>query len=129
MKRSSVLVGVLLACEPPAATVKAPAPSAPASVATVHGDACMKDIPDCEAACAMREANRTQHLEWFDRRCAAVVLGKNPDKAVGYTPPTIDGTSPPPPSKHAPATTSADCDPPFSYSTDGVKMWKLDCVE
>jgi hypothetical protein len=70
---------VLLRCEPPAVSQRASAP-----VETVepvaHGDACANDKPDCVAACALRESHRTEFLDFYDRRCAAVVLGKNPDK-------------------------------------------------
>lgn len=120
-----------LACVPPVApAAPSPAPSVEAAPAA-HGDACQKDIPDCEAACAMREANRTQNLEWFDRRCAAVVLGKNPDKAVGYEAPVASApASAPPAFSSAPVSSvKPSCDPPFTLGADGVKRWKRDCVD
>jgi hypothetical protein len=83
----SIIVG-LCSCEPatPAAT-PAPTPVVVAPQAPERADACRRDIPDCEASCALRETNRTDYIDWFDRRCAAVILGKNPDKAVGQLPP------------------------------------------
>ena len=70
---------VLVGCERPAA---APAP-APTVAAAPSADACQREIPDCAAACSLRETGRLEHIDWFDRRCAAVILGKNPDKVVG----------------------------------------------
>jgi hypothetical protein len=75
----------------------------------------MRDIPDCAAACALRETNRTEHLDWFDRRCAAVVLGKNPDKAVGSVP--------------SESARTVICDPPFTLDADGRKQWKPECLD
>lgn len=114
MRWSVALVVVAAACEPPSAPAAAPpAAVGSATSAAADGDACQSDIPDCEAACAMREAHRTTHIDWFDRRCAAVVLGKNPDKAV--EPPTVDGGRP-------------NCDPPFRLTEDGIKRWKRECL-
>ena len=115
------LVIAACACEAAPLPVSHVATAASVAPASTVGDACQTDIPDCEAACAMREAHRAQHLEWFDRRCAAVVLGKNPDRAVASD---ADGGV-------APATTvkHADCDTPFYYESTGVKKWKLSCVE
>jgi hypothetical protein len=81
----------LASCEPPrAASSPATEPALSSPVAdSARADACQREIPDCAAACALRETGRTDHLEWFDRRCAAVVLGKNPDKAVGYVAPAV----------------------------------------
>lgn len=85
MKR--LLVIVLCACEPVApASSPVSAPSI-ATQAPERADACRRDIPDCEAACALRETSRTDYIDWFDRRCAAVILGKNPDKVMGQLPP------------------------------------------
>lgn len=92
---------VLVGCERPAS---APAPAAPAAP-TVVADSCQREIPDCAAACSLRETGRLEHVDWFDRRCAAVILGKNPDKAVGPPPDvvasvpeaTAGSASPPPP--------------------------------
>ena len=72
----------------PAPVVSAPTPVVAAAEPTVRADDCHRDIPDCAAACALRETGHTEHVDWFDRRCAAVVLGRNPDKAVGYSPPS-----------------------------------------
>jgi hypothetical protein len=133
MHRSLTTLGVLvlfgaLACETAHPTVAPPANPAPTGSYILRGDACMSDIPDCEAACAMREAGRTNHVEWFDRRCAAVVLGKNPDKAVAGAP--VDGTdasAPPPSASVQPPTVR--CDPPFSIDENGLKHWKRNCLD
>ena len=77
-----------------------------------HADDCRRDIPDCSAACALRETNHLEFIDWYDRRCAAVILGKNPDKTAGVEPPV------PPKS----------CDPPFTLDAQGVKIWKRDCL-
>lgn len=92
MKRLSVVLLLLCACERPA-----PEAAAPASTASpvVVADACRRDIPDCAAACALRETGRLDHIDWFDRRCAAVILGKNPDKAVGPPPDYVVAVVPP----------------------------------
>ncbi len=84
MKRALFAL-VIVACEPVA---PAAAPPTATTVATQpeRSDACRKDIPDCEAACALRETNRTDYIDWYDRRCAAVILGKNPDKLMGQLP-------------------------------------------
>jgi hypothetical protein len=116
---------ILVACQPVAT---APSTPARAPVATVEetparGDACQSDIPDCEAACALREVRRTAHLDWFDRRCAAVVLGKNPDKAVGYVPPTPVEVVP------TPRPSTVDCEPPYTLDTTGRKKWKRECFD
>ena len=115
MRRAVAFVFVV-ACDAPVAP-------APASIqpALALGDACQNDIPDCEAACALREVHRLDHIDWFDRRCAAVVLGKNPDKAVGYVPPAIDVVD-----ASAP-TVQVSCEPPYSLGPDGIKTWKREC--
>jgi len=81
------------ACQPPAA----PAPSTEASDARAplaHGE-CRDDIPDCTAVCALRETGRTAYVEFFERRCSAVLLGKNPDKVTTDLQPTpYDGGEP-----------------------------------
>jgi hypothetical protein len=89
------VVVVLLAftgCQPrtQAAVVAAPVDTAPA-----HADSCRDDIPDCAAACALRETHRTDFIDFYDRRCAAVILGKNPDK-VELLQPTPYGSAAPP---------------------------------
>ena len=113
------VVVLLVACETPAPPV-AIAPAA--SAQPERGDSCHHDIPDCEAACALREVHRLDHIDWFDRRCAAVVLGKNPDKAVGYTPPEPADLDASPP-----AVTTVSCDPPYSLDREGHKTWKREC--
>ena len=66
-----------LACEPPAAK---PVAIVDTSGPPARGEACRDDVPDCVAACALRETHRTEFVDFYERRCAAVVLGKNPDK-------------------------------------------------
>ena len=68
---------LLLACEPPAAK---PVAIVDTSGPPVRGEACRDDVPDCVAACALRETRRMEFVDFYERRCAAVVLGKNPDK-------------------------------------------------
>jgi hypothetical protein len=72
----------LLACEPP----KAPPVENATLSAPSHPDACRDDIPDCAAACALRETSRRDFIDFYDRRCAAVILGKNPDKVEPLQP-------------------------------------------
>ncbi|HEY2369533.1 MAG TPA: hypothetical protein VGH87_24210 [Polyangiaceae bacterium] len=60
------------ACQPVAAP--------PAQVVAERVDSCRNDIADCVAACAMRESRRLDFIDYYDRRCAAAVLGKNPDE-------------------------------------------------
>jgi len=85
MRRLSLLAqglaGLTLAivsCEPAKAPIDNTAAGGAQPVA--HVDACRDDIPDCAAACALRETSRRDFLDFYDRRCAAVILGKNPDK-------------------------------------------------
>ena len=118
--RRVVVFALVVACDAPAARVAA-SPAVSAQPQAERGDTCQHDIPDCEAACALREVHRLDHIDWFDRRCAAVVLGKNPDKAVGYVPPEPDLDA----SVVAPVTIS--CDPPYSLGSDGHKVWKREC--
>ncbi|HEX4475046.1 MAG TPA: hypothetical protein VGH87_23975 [Polyangiaceae bacterium] len=75
---------VLVACIP-----QAPAPVR-ASAAPAKPSGCREENADCAAACALRETSRSpQFVEWFDQRCAAAVLGKNPDVVVGANPPPL----------------------------------------
>jgi len=80
MTRRLLLVQALLsvACEP----AKAPAESnaTTPSAQTTRVDSCRDDIPDCAAACALRETSRRDFVDFYERRCATVILGKNPDK-------------------------------------------------
>ncbi len=91
LMRAVLAVVFFVACAPQPPATSATAKTAPANVTVVdtpaRADACRADIPDCEAACALRETNRTEFIEWYDRRCAAVILGKNPDKTIGQLPP------------------------------------------
>ncbi len=80
----------LLACEPALPTQPAPAMSASVAVVDSPPDDCRRDIPDCSAACALRATNHLEFIDWYDRRCAAVILGKNPDKTAGIAPAEID---------------------------------------
>ena len=122
----AICVMLLLACEPVATAPTARAPAATVEATPARGDACQSDIPDCEAACALREVHRTEHLDWFDRRCAAVVLGKNPDKAVGYVPPVpVEVVPTPRPS----ASAAVDCEPPYTLDATGRKKWKRECFD
>lgn len=104
----------LVACEHPAPEAAAPPPSPPP---VVTADACHREIPDCAAACALRETGRLEHIDWFDRRCAAVVLGKNPDKAVG--PP--DAVVAVAPTSTGVTTTSATVPPPSGSALTAVR--------
>lgn len=67
-----------LQCEPPpprqVSNVDTNASQAP------RAEACRDDVPDCLAACALRETHRMEYVDFYERRCAAAVLGKNPDK-------------------------------------------------
>lgn len=118
-----LVLGVLVACTPEgsAAPTVAPTTTPPVARAT---DGCHADIPDCAAACALRETGRTDHLDWFDRRCAAVVLGKNPDKAVGppagfATAVPAGGTAPAPSGSGVGTTTTPVLDRGFDPFTAG----------
>jgi len=77
--RKVVVVALLgwAACQP---NVQPAVIAAPVDGASARADSCRDDIPDCAAACALRETHRTDFIDFYDRRCAAVVLGKNPDK-------------------------------------------------
>jgi hypothetical protein len=77
------------ACEPPSQAAT-PAPPATALASEPQDDGCRRDIPDCSAACSLRATHHTEFIDWYDRRCAAVILGKNPDKAAGAAPPDLD---------------------------------------
>ena len=100
-----MLLFAIVSCAPaPVVAPAEPAPAVAASAPAPHVDDCQRDIPDCAAACALRETGHSEHLDWFDRRCAAVVLGRNPDKAVGYSPPP----PPPAPSDEGPTRRSSD---------------------
>ena len=84
-----------LQCEPPAgkpvAIVDTSGPP--------RGEACRDDVPDCVAACALRETHRTEYVDFYERRCAAVILGKNPDKIELMPTPyvaSVDGGAPQP---------------------------------
>jgi hypothetical protein len=122
MRRLVVFV-LVVACDAPVEHVAA-TPVASSQPTAARGDSCQHDIPDCEAACALREVHRLDHIDWFDRRCAAVVLGKNPDKAVGYVAPEPDLDAS---IEAAQAHEPVSCDPPYSLGSDGHKIWKREC--
>jgi hypothetical protein len=97
---TAIFAALLLAlgCEPVATPVAVAAPPAPTAEATPQADTCHRSSPDCAAACALRELDQLEFVDWFDRRCAAVRLGKNADKAVGIEPPPAPAASSAPPS-------------------------------
>ena len=80
------LILVLASCQPAAAPPPGTSPEAGAS--TPRTEACREDIPDCSAICALRETGRTAYLDFFERRCAAVMQGKNPDRITTDLEPT-----------------------------------------
>lgn len=88
--RALFVLIMLAACEPKALVQTAPAPSAALAVEDPPADDCRRDIPDCSAACALRATNHLEFIDWYDRRCAAVILGKNPDKVAGLAPAESD---------------------------------------
>ncbi len=75
MRPFPFVVIALVACEPPQTQSVTAAPETAA-----RGEACRDDIPDCVAVCALRETHRNDFVDFYERRCAAVILGKNPDK-------------------------------------------------
>ena len=83
MDKRAVVFAFLVACMPQAPVVQQQA-SAPAKPS-----GCREENADCAAACALRETSRAQYVEWFDQRCAAAILGKNPDVVVGPNPPPM----------------------------------------
>ena len=87
------LILILASCQPAAAPQPGTSPEAGASPTRSEG--CREDIPDCSAICALRETGRTAYLDFFERRCAAVMQGKNPDKITTDLEPTpyVDGGS------------------------------------
>ncbi len=82
--RIAVLV-FIVACMPQQAS--APVQT---NAARAKPSGCREENADCAAACALRETSRSpQFVEWFDQRCAAAILGKNADVAVGANPPPL----------------------------------------
>lgn len=92
---SAIFAAILaLGCETPAPRVAlAPPPTVVEAAPPQREDGCQRSSPDCAAACALRAIDELEYVDWFDRRCAAVRLGKNADKTVGTEPP------PPPPAR------------------------------
>ena len=86
-----LLLLAVLACEPPKTPATLEGSDGGAPGAAQHTDACRDDIPDCAAACALRETSRRDFIDFYDRRCAAVILGKNPDKVE--PPPVVAGAA------------------------------------
>jgi hypothetical protein len=82
MRMTLLAALAILACEPP----RAPPVENATVTAPSHPDSCHDDIPDCAAACALRETARHDFIDFFDRRCASVILGKNPDKVEPLQP-------------------------------------------
>jgi hypothetical protein len=93
MRRVIALL-LVIACEPPAVQQTSPVVTPEAQ----HADACRNDIPDCAAVCALRETHRGEFIDFYERRCASVILGKNPERvelrvtAAGTSAPTSSGT-------------------------------------
>jgi|SRR6185437_16908129 len=88
MRRFVAVAILIVACEPQQtqpAVVAAPSDTQP------RADACRDDIPDCAAACALRETHRSDYVDFYERRCAAVILGKNPDKIEPLEPTPYPG--------------------------------------
>jgi hypothetical protein len=119
MRAGLLVVFVVIACTPPQPAATSTTTPTASTVQAPREDACRRDIPDCEAACALRETNRNDYIDWFDRRCAAVILGKNPDKAIGQLPPetrdALEAVAQPTPSSSgaAPLPTSRQLPTPF----------------
>ena len=72
-----LFVAIAVGCQPVAGS-----PPPVQEPITRRVDACRDDIADCVAACALRESQRLEYLDYYDRRCAAAVLGKNPDEVA-----------------------------------------------
>jgi hypothetical protein len=94
-----------LHCEPPPARQVAIVDST--GPASSRSEACRDDIPDCLAACALRETHRMEYVDFYERRCAAVVLGKNPDKVELMPTPYASGGA----TSAAPTATTSDFPP------------------
>ncbi len=119
MSRSSILLVLLIAaCQPPGSGDEPEPTTAAAPIRTMSArtPGCHEDIPDCAAACALRETGRTEHLDWFDRRCAAVKVGENPDRAVPEPTPPVATASVDNTARHDLQTTPYD---PFTAKRDG----------
>jgi hypothetical protein len=130
----SLWLCLLVACTPEGSAAPTVMPVTAPS-ATHATDACHADIPDCAAACALRETGRSDHLDWFDRRCAAVVLGRNPDKAVppvatASTTVAVAGTTTPAPSGTGVGTTTPVLDRGFDpfTATRGSGSEPTECI-
>jgi hypothetical protein len=82
---------VVLGCEPPQGK---PVAIVDTTGPVPRGEACRDDVPDCVAACALRETRRLEFVDFYERRCAAVILGKNPDRVDLMPTPYADAGAP-----------------------------------
>lgn len=104
MRKLVVVLAVVVAgCEPQ--PTQRTVVAAPVETGVASADSCRDDIPDCAAACALRETRRNDYIDFYERRCAAVILGRNPDKVEPLEPT---------PYPTAPASSSAGEFPPHS---------------
>lgn len=93
----ALFLSLAVACQPVASASNEPSAPLPLPASSIDAllddapppDDCRRDIPDCSAACALRATHHLEFIDWYDRRCAAVILGKNPDKAAGVAPPPV----------------------------------------
>ncbi len=76
MRAFFAFVVLVAACD----LARTDAPPVISTPAPQHADSCHDDIPDCAAACSLRETGRREFIDFYERRCAAVILGKNPDR-------------------------------------------------
>ena len=75
-----------------AAAVTTPEPTAVEAQPAPRGDACQRDIPDCSAACSLRETNHLEFIDWYDRRCARGDPRQKPGQDLaGVAPPDDAG--------------------------------------
>ena len=79
--RCVIFVVVLGGCLPQAQ------PQAQAQ-AQARPSGCREDIPECVAACALRETSRPRFTDFFDQRCATAILGKPPESVADAMPPS-----------------------------------------
>ena len=86
MKALALALILVAACVPQTQT-QTPTQTQTQTPTQTRPSGCREDMPDCVAACALRETSRPQFVEWFDQRCAAAILGKNPDHVAGKDPP------------------------------------------
>ncbi len=99
---------VFVCCEPPQQSKQV---NVEPTTTTTRGEACRDDIPDCLAACALRETHRMEFVDFYERRCAAVIIGKNPDKVDLMPTPYASGVG-------APTSTSTSASPSGDFPPD-----------